>query len=51
MPSALHIAKTGLDALQTRMSVISNNLANVGTTGYKKGRTLHVTNGASYSCS
>ncbi|MFT4561026.1 MAG: flagellar basal-body rod protein FlgG [Gammaproteobacteria bacterium] len=38
MPSALHIAKTGLDALQTRMSVISNNLANVGTTGYKKSR-------------
>lgn len=38
MPSALHIAQTGLDALQTRMSVISNNLANVGTTGYKKGR-------------
>ncbi len=38
MPSALHIAKTGLDALQTRMSVISNNLANVGTTGFKKGR-------------
>ena len=38
MASALDIAKTGLDALQTRMSVISNNLANVGTTGYKKGR-------------
>ncbi len=38
MPSALHIAKTGLDAQQTRMSVISNNLANVGTTGFKKGR-------------
>lgn len=38
MASALDIAKTGLDALQTRMAVISNNLANVGTTGYKKGR-------------
>ena len=38
MASALHIAQTGLDAQQTRMSVISNNLANVGTTGYKKGR-------------
>lgn len=38
MPSALHIAKTGLDAQQTRMSVIANNLANVSTTGYKKSR-------------
>jgi flagellar basal-body rod protein FlgG len=38
MASALHIAQTGLDAQQTRMSVISNNLANVGTTGFKKGR-------------
>lgn len=38
MPSALHIAKTGLDAQQTRMSVIANNLANVATTGFKKGR-------------
>lgn len=38
MASALHIAKTGLDAQQTRMSVIANNLSNVGTTGYKKGR-------------
>lgn len=38
MPSALHIARTGLDAQQTRMSVIANNLANVSTTGFKKGR-------------
>jgi len=38
MASALHIAQTGLEAQQTRMSVISNNLANVGTTGFKKGR-------------
>ncbi|MGD9602590.1 MAG: flagellar basal-body rod protein FlgG [Gammaproteobacteria bacterium] len=38
MPSALHIAKTGLDAQQTRMSVIANNLANVSTTGFKKQR-------------
>ena len=29
-------AKTGLDAQQTRMNVISNNLANVNTTGFKK---------------
>ncbi len=38
MNQALWIAKTGLDAQQTRMSVISNNLANVNTTGFKKGR-------------
>jgi len=38
MASALNIAKTGLDAQQTRLSVISNNLANVATTGYKKSR-------------
>ncbi|HRD48387.1 MAG: flagellar basal-body rod protein FlgG [Candidatus Competibacter sp.] len=38
MTSALWVGKTGLDAQQTRMSVISNNLANVSTTGYKRGR-------------
>jgi flagellar basal-body rod protein FlgG len=38
MPSALNIAQTGLDAQQTRLAVISNNLANVSTTGYKKSR-------------
>lgn len=37
---ALWIAKTGLDAQQTRMSLISQNLANVNTTGYKKERGL-----------
>lgn len=35
---ALWVAKTGLDAQQTRMAVISNNLANVNTTGYKQSR-------------
>ncbi len=34
------IAKTGLDAQQTRMSVISNNLANVNTNGFKRGRAV-----------
>jgi flagellar basal-body rod protein FlgG len=34
------ISKTGLDAQQTRMSVISNNLANVNTTGFKKDRAV-----------
>ncbi|PWG74160.1 flagellar basal body rod protein FlgG, partial [Enterococcus hirae] len=38
MSQALWIAKTGLDAQQTRMSVVSNNLANVNTTGFKQGR-------------
>ena len=38
MNQALWVAKTGLDAQQTRMTVVSNNLANVNTTGYKKGR-------------
>lgn len=38
MADALWIAKTGLDAQQTRMAVISNNLANANTTGFKAGR-------------
>ena len=37
---SLWIAKTGLDAQQTRMSLISNNLANVNTTGFKQGRAV-----------
>jgi flagellar basal-body rod protein FlgG len=40
MNPALWAAKTGLDAQQTRMSVTSNNLANVSTTGFKKGRAV-----------
>jgi flagellar basal-body rod protein FlgG len=38
MNPALWVAKTGLDAEQTRMRVIANNLANVNTTGFKRGR-------------
>jgi flagellar basal-body rod protein FlgG len=38
MNLALWAAKTGLDAQNTRMAVISQNLANVNTTGYKAGR-------------
>jgi flagellar basal-body rod protein FlgG, Gram-negative bacteria len=38
MFSSLWVAKTGLDAQQTRMDVISNNLANANTTGYKSAR-------------
>ena len=40
MNQALWIAKTGLDAQQTRMSGISNNLANVNTTGFKQDRAV-----------
>lgn len=38
MNLGLWAAKTGLDAQQTRMSVISNNLANASTTAFKRGR-------------
>ena len=38
MIRSLWIAKTGMDAQQTQLDVISNNLANVGTTGFKRSR-------------
>ena len=38
MDPALWAAKTGLEAQQTRMAVTANNLANVNTTGFKRGR-------------
>lgn len=38
MSRPLWVAKTGLDAQQTRMAVIANNLANVSTTGFKRSR-------------
>ena len=38
MNLALWAAKTGLDAQNTQMSVIANNLANANTTGYKASR-------------
>jgi len=38
MNLALWAAKTGLDAQNTRMAVISQNLANINTTGYKSSR-------------
>jgi flagellar basal-body rod protein FlgG len=40
MNPALWAAKTGLDAQQTRLAVTSNNLANVSTAGFKKGRAV-----------
>ncbi len=36
--SALHVARTGLEAQDARMRVIANNLANVATTGFKRDR-------------
>ena len=36
--NAMHVAKTGLNAQQIRMQIISNNLANVNTNGFKKDR-------------
>lgn len=40
MIRSLWIAKTGLDAQQTNLDVISNNLANVSTNGYKRQRAV-----------
>jgi flagellar basal-body rod protein FlgG len=40
MMRSLWIAKTGLEAQQTQMDVISNNLANVGTNGFKRSRAV-----------
>jgi len=40
MTQSLWVSKTGMEAQQTRLSVISNNLANVSTTGFKKSRAL-----------
>ena len=34
----LYTAATGMEALQTKLDVIANNLANVNTTGFKRGR-------------
>ena len=40
MIRSLWIAKTGLEAQQTNMDVISNNLANVSTNGFKRQRAV-----------
>ncbi|RTL57786.1 MAG: flagellar basal-body rod protein FlgG [Rhodocyclaceae bacterium] len=40
MIRSLWIAKTGLDAQQTNLDVISNNLANVSTNGFKRSRAV-----------
>ena len=40
MIRSLWTARTGLDAQQTSLDVISNNLANVSTNGYKRQRAI-----------
>ncbi len=40
MIRSLWISKTGLDAQQTQMDVIANNLANVSTNGFKRSRAI-----------
>jgi flagellar basal-body rod protein FlgG len=40
MMRSLWIAKTGLDAQQTQLDVVSNNLANVSTNGFKRSRAV-----------
>ncbi|WP_218355178.1 flagellar basal-body rod protein FlgG [Alteromonas lipotrueiana] len=40
MHPALWISKTGLDAAQTDVAVVSNNLANASTVGFKKDRAV-----------
>ncbi len=40
MNPALWVSKTGLEAQQNRLTVISNNLSNVGTTGFKRSRAV-----------
>src|SRR6266571_6200157 len=40
MIRSLWIAKTGLDAQQTQLDVIANNLANVSTNGFKRSRAV-----------
>jgi flagellar basal-body rod protein FlgG len=40
MEPALWVSKSGLEAQDKHIATIANNLANVNTTGYKKGRAL-----------
>ena len=40
MNPALWVSKTGLDAQQTNIATISNNLANASTVGFKKSRAV-----------
>jgi len=42
MLQGLSTARTGMDAIQTRINAISNDLANVNTTSYKRARVVPV---------
>lgn len=42
MPSGLYIAASGMDSTLMRQNVITNNLANVSTIGFKQDRTVDV---------
>ena len=42
MPSGLYIAASGMDSTMTRENVISNNLANVSTVGFKQNRAVDI---------
>ena len=44
MIRSLWIARTGLDAQQTSLDVIANNLANVSTNGFKRSVAPRVSN-------
>ena len=43
MMNSLWIAKTGMTAQQTQLDVISHNLANVSTTGFKRNNAVFET--------
>jgi flagellar basal-body rod protein FlgG len=38
MPNSLHIARSGLEALDSKLRTIANNLANANTVGFKRDR-------------
>jgi len=40
MMQSLAVVRTGLEGEQTKMDIISNNLANINTTGFKKARPI-----------
>ena len=40
MDASVWVAKTGLTAMQKRMTVIANNLANVNTVAFKRDRAV-----------
>jgi len=48
---ALYTAATGMQAMETKLDVVANNLANINTTAFKKGgRTLRTCSTATIRC-